>query len=134
MRNRSDLYSLMAKKEEAAKAAVLSEVRNLQAAHSRASELTEKLRDIVNERQVSGPGTAAELRSNAHLNTKLAAEAANQSARATELASALDATRQSLAAQSHKARFLNDAAQQARRAEEEEREKRMEASRITPRR
>lgn len=131
MRQKSDLYRLMARQEEARKAAALADLRKLHDAHAQAEHLTQKLRGILAERQVSGPVLAADLRSASTLNSKIAAEAANQSAKAQQLATALDESRSELAKQSHKARFLDEAAAKARREEAETKQALADASRPT---
>lgn len=134
MRNRSDLYSLMAKKQDIQKAQAANEVQKLSQAQTHAEALTERLRSILAERQVKGPVLAAQLQSSSTLNGKIAAEAAMQSQRAEELAQATAESRARLAVQSHKARYLSDTASDARRSEADNREKRLEISLSTGRR
>ncbi|OUD10186.1 hypothetical protein BVC71_01325 [Marivivens niveibacter] len=134
MRNRSDLYTLMAKKEAATKAEKMRELRNITAAHNQAEMLSERLRTILDERQVKGPVLAAQLRSASSLNTKIAAEAAVQSERKVELSKKLEQSRTEFARQDYKTQYLVNAAAQARAEEEDEREAREMASRPVPRR
>ena len=134
MRNRSDLYTLMAKKEAAVKAEKMRELRKITAAHSQAEMLSERLRTILDERQVKGPVLAAQLRSASSLNTKIAAEAAVQSERKIELSKQLEQSRTEFARQDYKAQYLVNAAAKARAEEADEREAREMASRPVPRR
>ena len=134
MRNRSSLYSLMAKRVAAKKADAVKEMRRLHDAHSRAEVLSNRLREILDERAVSGPVLAAQLRSASTLNTKIAAEAVTQNQRKAELSDALDRSRLELARQDYKSKFLLDAAAQARAEEDREAENRAEANRPQPRR
>ena len=134
MRNRSSLYTLMAKRESAKKADAVKEMRRLHDAHARAEMLSNRLREILDERAVSGPVLAAQLRSVSTLNTKIAAEAMTQNERKAELSDALDKSRQELARQDYKSKFLLEAATRARAEEDREAENRAEAARPQPRR
>ena len=133
MRNRSDLYGLMAKKEAAAKVQKVRELRNISNAHSQAEMLTEKLRTILEERKVKGPVMAAQLRAASTLNTKIAAEAATQSQRKEQLAKELEQSRAEFARQDYKTQYLLNAAAKARAEEQDEREARELAARPVPR-
>lgn len=133
MRNRSDLYGLMAKKEAAAKVQKVRELRNISNAHSQAEMLTEKLRTILEERKVQGPVMAAQLRAASTLNTKIAAEAATQSQRKEQLAKELEQSRAEFARQDYKTQYLLNAAAKARAEEQDEREARELAARPVPR-
>lgn len=134
MRNRSDLYGLMAKREEMKQAKAAREVGKIAQAQSQAEALTERLRSILAERQVKGPVLAAQLQSTSTLSGKIAAEAAIQSQKARELADAVAQSRAKLAEQSHKAKYLSQAATDARRTEEDDRETRQNAALSTGRR
>ena len=134
MRNRSDLYGLMAKREEMKQAKAAREVGKIAQAQSHAEALTERLRSILAERQVKGPVLAAQLQSTSTLSGKIAAEAAIQSQKARELAEAVAQSRAKLAEQSHKAQYLSQAATDARRTEQDDRETRQNAALSTGRR
>ncbi len=133
MRKRSNLYSMMAKVESAKKAEKVKELRELHNAHSHADEMTTRLREILEDRQVKGPVLAAQLRNASTLNTKIANEAATQAERTEQLAKALDQSRAEFAQQDYKTQYLLTAATKARREEREEAEARAEASRPIPR-
>lgn len=134
MRNRSDLYGLMAKREEMKQAKAAREVGKIAQAQSHAEALTERLRSILAERQVKGPVLAAQLQSTSTLSGKIAAEAAIQSQKARELAEAVAQSRAKLAEQSHKAQYLSKAATDTRRIEQDDRETRQNAALSTGRR
>lgn len=128
MRNRSDMIGMMAKREEARKAAAMNQLRRLHEAHEQTQAMTDRLRTILADRRVDGPVSAAELRTAAMLNTKLAAECANQSERLNHLHAQLEQQRNDFAQKSHRAQYLEDAAHRAKAEEAEEREARAQAS------
>ena len=122
MRKRSDLYALMAKREQVRKAETIQSFRDLHNAQTQAEMMRVRLREILDERQVTGPVLAAELRSASSLNTKIAAEAAVQTERAAKLADEVESFRSEMAKQNHKTNYLLDAAKKAKRDEAEEAE------------
>lgn len=123
-RKKSDLYHLMARKETAQRAGILSETARLTQAHLQAEMLNEKLRELLNDRMPKGVLLAADLRSNQVLTSKIATEATKSREKVEKLAQDLAEARGELAKREHKKRILEDAALAAKRDEAEDAEKR----------
>lgn len=127
-RAKSDLYKLMARKEIAGTASVLTETARLSRSHQTAEQLSDKLRSLLDERRPQGVLLASQLRTEQILSSKIAYEATKNTERTRELAQELAEARGELARREHKTRLLHDAARSARAAEDDEREARTASS------